>query len=150
MSNPDNCFECRWQPSFGLLAGYLASLALGLLAAWLAAIPDWASLTASVLCLVHAFRVLPGFILLSRQGSYVGLRHSSSGWQLLQRDGRWQAVQLCRDSLALPVAVVLRFRLPGERRVRGLCIPADAMDASAHRRLRVRLKFSRNRWAAAG
>ena len=54
------------------------------------------------------------------------------------------------DSLALPLAVVLRFRLVGERRVRGLCIPRDALTREAHRRLRVRLKFSRRRWAAPG
>jgi toxin CptA len=132
-----------------LLAGYLALLALALLAVWLAAIPLWASLTASLLCWVHAFWVLPRFILLNRQDCFVGLRHSPSGWELQQLDGQWQSVQLCRDSLALPVAVILRFRLPSQRFARGLCIPADAMDASAHRRLRVRLKFSRNRWAAA-
>ena len=38
----------------------------------------------------------------------------------------------------------------GERRVRGLCIPRDALTREAHRRLRVRLKFSRRRWAAPG
>ena len=59
-------------------------------------------------------------------------------------------VALSPDSLALPLAVVLRFRLVGERRVRGLCIPRDALTREAHRRLRVRLKFSRRRWAAPG
>ncbi|MDB6142473.1 MAG: hypothetical protein JWP80_1517, partial [Pseudomonas sp.] len=53
----------------------------------------------------------------------------------------------------LPLAVVLRFRLVGKRglirgRVRGLCIPYDALPPEVHRRLRVRLKFSRRRWAA--
>jgi toxin CptA len=46
--------------------------------------------------------------------------------------------------------VVLRFRLVGERRVRSLCIPNDALAADVHRRLRVRLKFTRNRWVAPG
>lgn len=133
----------------GLLAAYLALLALALLAVWLAAVPVWVSLIATLLCAGHAFWVMPSVIRLTRPDAYTGLRHSPAGWQLRRVDGHWQPVQLCRDSLALPVAVVLRFRLPGERRVRGLCIPADAMEASAHRRLRVRLKFSRNRWAAA-
>jgi toxin CptA len=132
-----------------LLAGYFCLLSLALLAVWLSAIPFWASLTASLLCAAHASLAVPRHILLNRQSSFTGLCHTPAGWQLQQLDGQWQPVQLCRDSLALPVAVVLRFRLPGQRRVRGLCIPADAMDASAHRRLRVRLKFSRNRWAAA-
>jgi toxin CptA len=46
--------------------------------------------------------------------------------------------------------VVLRFRLPGERLGRGLCIPRDALPRELHRRLRLRLKFSRRRWAAPG
>jgi len=149
VSNPSDFFECRWQPSRGLLAGYLVLLALALLAVWLAAIAGWASLLATLLCIGHACWVMPRFILLNIPSAYTGLRHTPAGWQLQQVDGQWQPVQLCRDSLALPVALVLRFRLPGQRFARGLCIPADAMDASAHRRLRVRLKFSRNRWAAA-
>ncbi len=35
----------------------------------------------------------------------------------------WQPVQLRPDSLALPMVVVLRFRLRGERRVRAICVP---------------------------
>ena len=68
----------------------------------------------------------------------------------------WQASRLLLTlylaalGLALPLAVVLRFRLVGERRVRSLCIPRDALTRDAHRRLRVRLKFSRRRWAAPG
>jgi toxin CptA len=46
--------------------------------------------------------------------------------------------------------VVLRFRLQGERRVRSLCVPRDALAPDVHRRLRVRLRFSRRRWAAPG
>jgi toxin CptA len=57
-------------------------------------------------------------------------------------------VQLRPDSLALPWAVVLHVRLPGERWVRGLCIPRDSLAREVHRRLRVRLKFSRRRWQA--
>ena len=36
----------------------------------------------------------------------------------------------------------------GQRRVRGLCIPCDALSHTQHRRLRLQLKFSRHRWAA--
>ena len=149
MSNPSEFFECQWRPSRRLLVLYLLLLAAGLLALWLAAVPLWASLAGTLLCLAHAFWVLPGQILLSTDTAFVSLRHDAEGWQLRSRSGDWQRVELRRDSLALPLAVVLRFRLAGERRVRGLCILPDALDASAHRRLRVRLKFSRRRWAAA-
>ncbi|MBF7731640.1 protein YgfX [Pseudomonas sp. N040] len=150
MSSPSDCFECQWRPSRRLLAFYLLVFAAALGALWLAALPRWAALSGTLLCLAHAAWVLPRQVLLSHDSAFVGLRHDAGGWQLRSRAGDWQPVQLQRDSLALPLAVVLRFRLPGERRVRGLCILPDALDASVHRRLRVRLKFSRHRWAAAG
>ena len=52
--------------------------------------------------------------------------------------------------MALPQLVILRFRLADQRRVRSVCILRDSLDADTHRRLRLRLKFSRQRWAAAG
>ena len=59
-----------------------------------------------------------------------------------------QAILADHRGQALPWAVVLHFRLSGERRVRGLCIPRDALARDVHRRLRVCLKFSRRRWQA--
>ncbi|MNV96441.1 hypothetical protein D3C71_1914520 [compost metagenome] len=93
--------------------------------------------------------MLPRHILLSAPQAFSGLRCTADGWQLWSASGGWQVIQLRPDSLALPLLVVLRFRLAGERRVRGLCIAPDAMERDMHRRLRVRLKFSRRRWAAA-
>jgi toxin CptA len=61
----------------------------------------------------------------------------------------WQAIELHPDSLALPLIVLLRFRLAGQRRVRSACIARDSLARDQHRRLRVRLKFSRHRWVAA-
>ena len=149
MYNPSEFFECRWRPSRCLLAFYLLTLLAAIAAVWLAAIPLWAAVSATLLCLAHAGWMLPGRILLSTDSAFTGLRHDAEGWHLRTQAGDWQAVQLRRDSLALPLAVVLRFQLAGERRVRGLCILSDGMDAQAHRRLRVRLQFSRRRWLAA-
>ena len=101
-------------------------------------------------CVAHAAWTLPRQILLRHPSAFTGLRRDEEGWQLFSARNGWQPVQLRPDSLALPLAVVLRFRLVGERRVRGLCIPRDALTREAHRRLRVRLKFSRRRWAAPG
>ncbi|CAD5109109.1 hypothetical protein PSEWESI4_03405 [Pseudomonas carbonaria] len=131
-----------------LLVAYLAVLLLTVPALLMARIPPWVAGLGMVVCLAHAAWVLPRQVLLRHAGAFRGLRHDEAGWQLWSpRDG-WLPVQLRPDSLALPLAVVLRFRLRGERRVRSLCIPRDALDAQTHRRLRVRLKFSRRRWAA--
>lgn len=148
MSNPSKAFECHWRASRWLLAGYLLTLILALLALWLAALPLWAQLLGGVFALLHAAWVVPRQILLGSPQAYTGLRHDAAGWQLFNAAAGWQAVQLRPSSLALPLVVVLHFRLVGERRVRGLCIPRDALNHELHRRLRLQLKFSRRRWAA--
>lgn len=150
MSSPSELFECRWQASRLLLAAYLTIQALALASLFLSAIPLWGSLLGAALCASHAFWVLPRQIVLSHPAAFRGLRITSDGFQLWNARDGWQSVQLRPDSLALPVVVILRFRLDGERRVRGACIPRDALARDIHRRLRVRLKFSRRRWAAAG
>ena len=148
MSSPNKAFECHWQASRLLLAGYLLTLALAVLAVLLAALPWWVQVLGCALALLHAAWCLPRQILLRSPQSFSGVRHDAGGWQLFSRAGGWQAVQLRPSSLALPLAVVLHFRLADERRVRGLCIPCDALNRSVHRRLRLQLKFSRHRWAA--
>ncbi|MGE8496384.1 MAG: protein YgfX [Pseudomonas sp.] len=148
MSSPSDSFECHWQPSRCLLALYLL---LVMLAGWVLALieaPGWVMAAALALCLGHVCWMLSRHLLPGSSRSFRRLRRDSSGWQLWSASAGWQPVQLRPDSLALPFAVVLRFRLAGERRVRGLCIARDAMAADMHRRLRVRLKFSRRRWAA--
>lgn len=149
MSSPSKAFECHWQASRLLLVGYLLTLGLALLAVLLAALPWWAQALACALALLHAAWCLPRQILLNSPQAFSGLRHDDSGWQLFNRASGWQAVQLRPSSVALPLAVVVHFRLAGQRRVRGLCIPCDALGHDLHRRLRLQLKFSRRRWAAA-
>jgi toxin CptA len=148
VSNPSEAFECRWQPSQGLLAAYLFAWLLALIALLLADLPDtWVAIGVAA-CGGHALWVLPRHILLRSKHAVRGLRHDSRGWQLWSPHAGWRAVQLRPDSLALPFLVVLHYRLPGERWRRGLCIPRDALARGDHRRLRVRLKFTRRRWAA--
>ncbi len=136
-----------------MLVAYLAAQGLALIALCYLALPGWAVCLGLALCCTHGACVLPASILLRRSHMHTGLRRTPSGWQLWSRRDGWQAVQLRRDSIALPLIVVLRFQLPNKGRlgrqwVRGLCIPRDAMAVHAHRQLRVRLKFSRRRWAA--
>jgi len=148
VSSPSNSFECRWQASWQLLAAYLMAQLFALGSLFLLSIPVWAKVLGVVLCVAHGIWSLPRRILLTHPRAFSGLRGDADGWQLWSRAAGWQPVQLRRDSLALPLIVVLRFRLRGERRVRTICVPRDAQAADVHRRLRVRLKFSRRRWAA--
>ena len=131
-----------------MLAAYLAAQLLALIAICLLSIPAWACLLGALLCLAHGAGVLPRHVRLTHPGAMTRLRHDADGWQLWSRDKGWQAVQLRRDSLALPLLVLVRYRLAGERRVRAVCIPGAALAPDQHRRLRVRLKFSRRRWLA--
>lgn len=123
------------------------AMTLALLAPWLAAMALWLKMLCSLMVLTHALWGLPRHILLSSPHAFRGLRRSVEGWQLWSEAGGWQPVQLRPDSIAQPFVVVLRFRLPGGRLDQGLCIPRDAMSREQHRRLRLRLKFSRRRWA---
>ena len=150
MSSPaSQAFECHWQASRLLLAFYLALLGLALVTLLALPVPLWLLGSALLLCLLHALWVVPSRILLSADSSWRGLRRDQMGWSLWSRSGGWQPVQLRPDSLALPWVVILRYREPGQWFARGLCIARDSMPAEQHRRLRVRLKFSRRRWAAA-
>ncbi|MGN8276514.1 protein YgfX [Pseudomonas sp. SMV71] len=148
MSSPSNRFECRWQACGQLLAAYLLAQVVALGSLFLLAVPSWLIAVGMVLCLAHGAWTLPRHLLLTNPRAFCGLRHDASGWQLWNRADGWQSVQLRPDSLALPMIIVLRFRRRGERRVRSVCVPRGALTPDVHRRLRVRLRFSRRRWAA--
>ena len=149
MSSPSDAFDCQWQPSRQLLVCYALIQGLALLSLALVDIALWARLLGVGFCLAHAAWVLPRHLLLSSSSAYRALRYTADGWQVYSAAQGWQAIELHPDSLALPLIVLLRFRLAGQRRVRSLCIARDSLARDQHRRLRVRLKFSRHRWAAA-
>lgn len=148
MSSPSNAFECRWHASRQLLAVYLIAQLFALGSLVLLSISVWASALGIFASLAYGAWTLPRQILLTHPKAFTGLRRDGDGWQLWNRAEGWQPVQLRPDSLALPLIVVLRFRLQGERRIRSICVPRDSQAADLHRRLRVRLTFSRRRWAA--
>ncbi len=131
-----------------MLAAYLFAQVLALGSLFLLNLPIWAIVLGVLCCLLHTVWALPRQILLTHPQAFRGLRRNVEGWQLWSQSMGWQPVQLMPDSLALPLVVVLRFRMRGERRVRAVCVPRDSQAADLHRRLRVRLKFSRRRWAA--
>lgn len=148
MSSPSERFECRWRASWCLLAVCIGGHALALLACLLLAVPAVFQLLGVLICLGHGAWVLPRQVLLRHPSAVTGLRRDRSGWHLHTAQAGWQAVQLRRDSMALPGWVIVRYRRPGQWFNRSVCVPADALPADQHRRLRVRLKFSRRRWAA--
>lgn len=131
-----------------LLVLYIAVLSLAIVTLLVMPVPFWLWVLGLLLYLLHAAWIVPSHILLTRDSSWLGLRHDQQGWSLWSRRAGWQPVQLRPDSIALPLVVVLRFKVLGEGFVRSVCIPRDAMLQEQHRRLRVRLKFSRRRWAA--
>lgn len=147
MSSPSNRFECRWQASGRLLAAYLLAQVFALGSLCLLSVPLWFAALGAALCLAHGAWAIPRHLLQTHRQAFCGLRRDAGGWQLWSRGDGWRPVQLCPDSLALPMIVLLRFRLQGEWRVRSLCVPRDALAPDVHRRLRVRLRFSRRRWA---
>nr|WP_232233618.1 protein YgfX [Pseudomonas putida] len=132
-----------------LLTAYLCGQALALATLWSVELPWWLAACALIGCLAHACWVIPRRILLTHPDAVTGLRRDARGWQAFSRACGWERIRLCRDSVALPRIVVLRFVRDGRRVAQSQCIPRDTLTADEHRRLRVRLKFSRRRWVMA-
>ncbi|WP_437883068.1 protein YgfX [Pseudomonas sp. LRF_L74] len=149
MSSQNKRFECHWQPSRRLLAGYVVVQALAGLAIGLLDIPLALKGLLLLLCAAQACWVVPRHLVLNHTASVTGLRVDEEGWSLMVA-GEWVAVELRPDSLALPQLIVLRYRRPGHILAGSVCLPGDSLSADIHRQLRVRLRFSRNRWAVAG
>jgi len=148
VSNRLEPFECRWSASVGLLRLHaLAAFAAGI-CPWLAAIPWTLKPLLTLLVLWSWQRVRRCQLQQRYPGVPRRLRHGAEGWQLWSPATGWQAIQVRPDSLALARLVVLRYRVPDERRTRSLCIARDSLTADAHRRLRVRLRFAPRRFAA--
>ncbi|WP_459199986.1 protein YgfX [Pseudomonas tremae] len=152
MSSLNDYFECHWQASRLLLTAYLAVQVLALSALLWLDIDWWLVMAGVLMCMAHAAWSLPRSVLFSHPTAFRALRSDQQGWHLWSERSGWQPVQLCPDSLALPPVVVLRFRLivngRPSRSIKSCCIPGDALSSDIHRRLRIRLKFSRRKWAA--
>lgn len=147
MSSPSD-FSCHWQPSRRLLWGYLLIQLAVAVAIGVSAAPLGLKALGVLLAALHAAWVLPRHLLLQHSRAWRGVRHCPEGWQLWNAQSGWQPIQLRPDSLALPGLIVLRYRRPGQWFSRGLCLLGDALPEDSHRRLRVRLRFSRHRWQA--
>lgn len=147
MSSPSDRFECHWRASAWLRLASVGAHLLALAACVLLDVPVGFKLLAVLACCLHAAWTMPRQVALSHPEAMTGLRRDRGGWQLFSARRGWQAVQLRGDSVALPGLVILRFRRAGQWFSRSVCIPGDALPREEHRRLRLRLKFSRRRWA---
>jgi toxin CptA len=147
VSSQNDCFECRWRPSRRLFALYGLALLLAVCSTFILQLPAWARLALLTGCLAHGAWVLPRHVLLTAASAISGVRRTPQGWAVFSRRKGWQAVQLLPDSMALPQVVILRYRVPGQWWARSACVPADALGADTHRRLRLRLRWSRHRFA---
>ncbi len=124
---------------------------VSVLACWavlLAAIPWFLKSGALLLLVLQISRKL--YLIRYRQRPQLrrGVRRNAKGWQLWSPQHGWRSVQLRADSIAIPALVLLRYRYAHQWFYRSLLIPADSLSQDNHRRLRVRLKFSRQRWQA--
>lgn len=137
-----------WQPSLRLSWLALAVTILACYAVLVAAVPWWLKVgILTLLVLQAAYQVLR----LLRAGlpyKRAGLRLGAQGWQLWNAQTGWQPVQLGVGSMAIPSLVLLRYKHPQHVLYRSVVIAADSLSKDAHRRLRVRLKFSRQCWQA--
>ncbi|HZJ93369.1 MAG TPA: protein YgfX [Thiopseudomonas sp.] len=141
-------FSCFWQPSLRLSQAVLCVLLLACVAVVLAAIPFVVKLVVIVLLSVQIYSQLRCMRDYQQPALRRGVRRDSAGWQLWSAEQGWRSIQLRADSMAIPALVLLRYRYPHQWFYRSALIPFDSAPQDSHRRLRVRLKFSRQRWQA--
>lgn len=131
----------RWRASRQLRWAYLAlqgvCLTLSVAVPW----PWWAKLALSIACLAHWAWVWPSLTGRPRH-PWQALRHDANGWALQNTQGDWHSLRFLPSTRAMRGLIVLHFKVDGLRFAQSLCLPSDSMDAVAHRRLRVRLRFS--------
>lgn len=121
-------------------------LCLAAVAVVLAAIP--VLIQAALLCVVAVQLCMQWQRIAQRQqpDQGCGVGYSTQGWQLWSPEHGWRAVQLRGDSMAVPGLILLRYRYAHQYFYRSTLIAADSLAQDSHRRLRLRLKFSRQRW----
>jgi toxin CptA len=97
----------------------------------------------------YALWVWPRQVSLRHASSVTGLRFDSEGWHVLRRDGSEASARLLADTFVSAFLTVVRLREPGRWGPVSVVLPPDAAAEEALRRLRLRLRFSRQRWVAA-
>lgn len=137
------------QPS-RVLGGALVFFALlAAVALYRSAIPGWLAVGMMLVVAGYSLWVWPRQVSLRHASSVTGLRFDSQGWHVLRRDGSEAGARLLADTFVSALLTVVRLREPGRWWPVSVVLPADAAAEEALRRLRLRLRFSRQRWMAA-
>lgn len=149
MSNPTDYLLLTRRPSrlLGVLMVVVTTMAIAAL--YRSALPALQAALCMTLVLIYCWWVWPRQVSLRHAASVIGLRFDSQGWHVLRRDGSEAGASLQGDTFVSAFLTVVRFREPGRWLPVSVILPADAASEDALRRLRLRLRFSRQRWAAA-
>ena len=127
-----------------VLASLLAAFAL-----YRSAMPGMLAAGMMLVLAGYALWVWPRQVSLRHASSVTGLRFDSEGGHVLRRDGSEASARLLADTFVSAFLTVVRLREPGRWWPVSVVLPPDAAAEEALRRLRLRLRFSRQRWVAA-
>ncbi|QJD60546.1 hypothetical protein HG264_17510 [Pseudomonas sp. gcc21] len=149
MSSPSDFLMLKRQPSRFLGAVLLVMSLLAVTALYRSDLPALHAGIFAAAVLAYCWWIWPRQISLQHAHSVTGLRFDSQGWHVLRRDGSEAGASLQPDTFVSAFLVVVRLREPGRWFPVSVILPADSAPEDALRRLRLRLRFSRQRWAAA-
>ena len=149
MYNQPDTLLLQRQPSRWLGMLVILLNVLGCVALYRSALSALPALSAAMLLWVYCLWIWPRQVSLRHADSVTGLRYDSEGWHVLRRDGTERDARLLADTYVSALLTVVRLRQPGRWLPVSVILPADAAAEDALRRLRLRLRFSRQRWAAA-
>ncbi|MFN3580119.1 MAG: hypothetical protein ACK4VV_06565 [Pseudomonas sp.] len=147
-SQPDYLLLQR-QPSRFLGAVLLLFCVLAGVALYRSAVPPMLAMAAMLVVIAYSAWVWPRQVSLKHAQSVTALRFDGEGWHVLRRDGSESGARLLADTFVSALLTVVRLREPGRWWPVSVVLPADAATEDALRRLRLRLRFSRQRWVAA-
>ena len=149
MSNPTEYLLLTRRPSRLLGVLLVAVTTMAIAALYRSALPALQAALCMTLVLIYCWWVWPRQVSLRHAASVIGLRFDSQGWHELRRDGSEAGARLQGDTFVSAFLTVVRLREPGRWMPVSVILPADAASEDSLRRLRLRLRFSRQRWAAA-
>ena len=149
MYSPSDTLLLRRQPSRWLGALLILLTLLGCVALYQSAMPALPALVCGLLLWFHCLWIWPRQVSLRHADSVTGLRFDQEGWHVLRRDGSEAGARLQADTFVSALLTVVRLREPGRLLPVSVILPADAATEDSLRRLRLRLRGSRPRWAAA-
>lgn len=149
MYSPTDTLLLQRQPSRWLGALIILLTVLACMALYHSALSVLPAVLCAVVLWMYCLWVWPRQVSLRHADSVVGLRFDSEGWHVLRRDGTEMGARLLADTYVSALLTVVRLRQSGRWLPISVILPADAADEDSLRRLRLRLRFSRQRWAAA-